>query len=151
MGILVLDFLLLAAGADAVEKGLVPRDYVARLPLDHAIERVVMLYHGVADGAAAAADYVRVRIAATVKAIAARHFDADDIARLFQQVEVAIYGAAAHLGILLVNVAVDILGGGVVAVGANDVQDQRALFGVSALHAVPPPYPCMVTYRNYIK
>ena len=64
MGILVLGFLLLAAGADTVEKGLVPRDYVARLPLDHAIERVVMLYHGVADGAAAAADHVRVRVAA---------------------------------------------------------------------------------------
>ena len=74
-----------------------------------------------------------VPIAAPVETHGARSLDCGYGAVVGEQVEVAVHGAAADAVINLLNGEVDVLCGGMIAAGANDIQDELSLASVAAL------------------
>ena len=70
-------------------------------------------------------------IAAQVEPIRARHLDLNDLAVFAEIFEIAVNGAAADFRVFALDVEIDGIGRGVVAVGAHRFQHKPALFCVT--------------------
>ena len=77
------------------------------------------------------AHHVVMRVAAQVESVGNRGRHLLNLAVVVEQVEVAVHRCTADLGVALVNVVVNLLRRGMIAMLAHDLQHQAALLGVA--------------------